>query len=138
MSFKRIFFLIPNIFFWIFFIFEISTHVKYFRFFLKRKNESSKGFGVVHTDLFYLLEGGEVVRTLRLCAYQETIYTHTRMPQWSVAAYFSELSAARTYVRGPMYLYSQVQSSLYEDFYDVDYRSLLWSSLRRTDGFIGK
>ena len=75
MSFERIYFLIPNIFFWIFFIFEISTHVKYFRFFLKRKNESPKDYGVVDTDSWYLLEGGEVVRTLRLCAYQETIYT---------------------------------------------------------------
>ena len=77
MSFERIFFLIPNIFFLIFFFFEISTHVKYFRFFLKRKNESPKDYGVVDTDSWYLLEGGKVVRTLPLCSYQETIYTHS-------------------------------------------------------------
>ena len=89
MSFKRIFFLIPNIFFWIFLIFEISTHVKYFRFFLKRKNESSKDYGVVHTDFCTCTEGGEVVRTrppvsgknLNARYYgAEMLYSRARMP----------------------------------------------------------
>merc|ERR1712228_828468 len=68
-------------------------------------------------------EGGEVVRTLPLRSYQETIYTHSD----ACPSGASQLTLVSSPPHGQMFAayFSLLagKSSLYEDFYGVDYCS---------------